>query len=65
MDQLVKETTEIKLHLNNITGKKGFTLSKEWNPNTKLLQCSSAYRSDKTQEDKYREGDAKKKKETK
>jgi hypothetical protein len=43
MDQLVKETVEIKLHLNSMNRKEIFRLTEAWNPNTRLLWYSTSY----------------------
>jgi hypothetical protein len=37
MDRLVKEAIQIRLNQNNINRDNGFTLSRTWNPVTKLL----------------------------
>jgi hypothetical protein len=37
MDRLVNEAIQIRLNQNNINRDNGFTLSKAWNPVTKLL----------------------------
>jgi hypothetical protein len=37
MDRLVKEAVQIRLNQNNINRDNGFTLSRAWNPVTKLL----------------------------
>jgi hypothetical protein len=37
MDLIVKEATEIILHLNNINREEGFKLSESWNPSSRLL----------------------------
>jgi hypothetical protein len=37
MDRLIKEAIQIRLNQNNINRDNGFTLSRAWNPVTKLL----------------------------
>jgi hypothetical protein len=37
MDHLVKEAIQIRLNYNNFNRDSGFTLSRSWNPGTKLL----------------------------
>jgi hypothetical protein len=37
MDRLVKEAIQIRLNQNNFNRDNGFTLSRAWNPVTKLL----------------------------
>lgn len=48
MDQLVYESTEIWLHLNNVNYKEGFKLSQAWNPAIRFLKLNDTDMKTKT-----------------
>jgi hypothetical protein len=55
MERVVQEAIEIKLHLDSVSIKERFKLSKGWNPNTTLFRHSNLDRSGKFHEDKHKE----------